>query len=1169
MRVVHEVTSNQKRILEGAHQFLAGLSRLPDLRNPHAKSCSVLLNEIMKQLPVYNNVGVVKATGNLACSAQLFETPDIFASHSYFKEALRTGAPAVGGYRMNGKSNLVYFYPLVGRSGTVQTVLFVEFGFDWFTSLFVESKLPQGSVLTLRDQSGAILARYPDAEKWVGKAASDAPIYKSILAQKGHGKAEAKGADGILRYYVFTPLGTGSGNTELIVSVGIPKEVLFADIQRTFLRDLTLLFLVGFLTVVGGLVIGEPLIRREVGDLVLATERLRTGDLRARIGPPYSKGELGHLAHAFDRMAEALQKHQIEIVTITQAIRESADFNAALEVALRQICEATGLIFGEAWIPRADGSALESSSARCTTAERLERFTARREAIMVRPGAGLLGRVWTSKSPQWNRDVSRQSDPPDPLASFAREADLKTALGVPIIAKDQVLAVLVFFMSESRGEDNRIVEIVSAVAAQLAWVAEHKRAEQQLRESERRFNAIFNQTYQFVGLLKTDGTLLEANSTALEYRDLEREDVVERPFWQTPWWDTSPGDQERLRFAVSEAAQGKFIRYEAHHRDSNGTVGTFDFSLKPIFDESGRVVFLIAEGRDISDRKRMEEELRCARDDLEKRVQERTADLAESNRALRAEIKEREKTTEELARRHQELLARHRISEIILRTRSLDAAFQEIVDEIGSRTPFPVVAIELYDAARDMMVFKALHGIPFPSDNGPLEIPAGRSLSGIVAHTGQPLVETHAREREHPDEILRQLNCQTFLCVPMKVGQRVVGVLSLASSEKTPVTEDFVLAITGFANHVASLIEHRRAESWLHSLIATTQDAIVSIDRDSRIVLFNSAAEKIFGYTQAEAQGQKVNLLMADPCVSEHDEYIARFERTHESRAIGRIRTVIGRRKNGDVFPIELSLTHIREDEEVPYAALIRDISEKKRLQDQLIENERLAAIGTTSAKLAHEIANPLNGMAMTAKLLERYLVRHGSVSDEKIHSALQTINNEIKRLRTLLEEFRSLYRRENYNFQPTFLSAVIKDVLALEAAEYTTRGIQVKQLCPEDLSPVMADKEKLMQALLNLCRNAAEAMPNGGKLTVRAHSSGDEAILEVEDTGTGIPDGIDILEPFATTKASGTGLGLVIVRQIVAAHKGMLAYASKPDKGAIFRLILPQYRPQIEAAAT
>jgi two-component system sensor kinase FixL len=197
-----------------------------------------------------------------------------------------------------------------------------------------------------------------------------------------------------------------------------------------------------------------------------------------------------------------------------------------------------------------------------------------------------------------------------------------------------------------------------------------------------------------------------------------------------------------------------------------------------------------------------------------------------------------------------------------------------------------------------------------------------------------------------------------------------------------------------------------------------------------------------------------VNLLMAEPYAGEHDGYIERYERTKEPRAIGRIRVVAARRKNGDVFPIELSVTEIHTDQEVHYAAFIRDISEKVRLQEQLLDNERLATIGATAAKLAHEIGNPLNSMSITLQLLQRRLRSYETVLD---------------------------------------------------------------------------DAEKLKQVVLNLCKNAVEAMPEGGRLTVCARCEAKQVCVEVADTGVGIPPGVNIFEPFVTTKAEGTGLGLSI----------------------------------------
>jgi signal transduction histidine kinase len=164
----------------------------------------------------------------------------------------------------------------------------------------------------------------------------------------------------------------------------------------------------------------------------------------------------------------------------------------------------------------------------------------------------------------------------------------------------------------------------------------------------------------------------------------------------------------------------------------------------------------------------------------------------------------------------------------------------------------------------------------------------------------------------------------------------------------------------------------------------------------------------------------------------------------------------------------------------------------------------------------------------------------------------------EISRLSSLVHEFSSLSRREKYNFRPVSLRAAVAEVLDFETTNYGALGIRVEKNFPQDLPPVRADIDKLKQAILNLVKNAAEAMPRGGMLTLHGRRSGEQAALEIIDTGLGIPDGVDIFEPFATTKSSGTGLGLVIVRQIVSAHGGSVTYSSERGKGTVFHLTLP-----------
>lgn len=178
-------------------------------------------------------------------------------------------------------------------------------------------------------------------------------------------------------------------------------------------------------------------------------------------------------------------------------------------------------------------------------------------------------------------------------------------------------------------------------------ITAYKAAESALRDSERRFRALFNQTFQFIGLLHPDGTLLEANQTALDFGQITAEDVLGKPFWQAPWWRHSVAAQNQLQRAIQQAAQGEFIRYEVDVAGADATIATIDFSIKPIVDETGHIILLIPEGRDITARKHAEAEIYRLNSELEQRVAQRTAELEAANRQNEALLRlEREARSE-------------------------------------------------------------------------------------------------------------------------------------------------------------------------------------------------------------------------------------------------------------------------------------------------------------------------------------------------------------------------------------------------------------------------------------------------------------------------------------------------------------------------------------------
>lgn len=343
----------------------------------------------------------------------------------------------------------------------------------------------------------------------------------------------------------------------------------------------------------------------------------------------------------------------------------------------------------------------------------------------------------------------------------------------------------------------------------------------------------------------------------------------------------------------------------------------------------------------------------------------------------------------------------------------------------------------------------------------------------------------------------------------------------------------------------------------LRDLIATTQDAVVFIDGGGRIMLFNPAAERVFGYEAGEVLGHKVNMLMASPFREEHDGYLARYEQTGDKRAIGRIRTVQGCRKNGEEFPIELSVTELSGRGRTRYAAFIRDISETVALQDQLVERERLAAVGSSAAMLAHEIANPLNNMHIQAEVMRRG-IRDDEALRERFGEDIDAIMAEIQRLARLLEEFRALSRRDRGGHALTLLGPLVHAVTRQLGALARSKGVTILPRVEDEVPGILGSADKLQQALVNLVKNSIEAALDGGSVELRLVRREDQVILKVVDSGTGIPGGFDVFEPFQTTKPEGTGLGLSIVKQIVLAHRGSIDWESAPGEGTTFTLIFP-----------
>jgi PAS domain S-box-containing protein len=562
-----------------------------------------------------------------------------------------------------------------------------------------------------------------------------------------------------------------------------------------------------------------------------------------------------------------------------------------------------------------------------------------------------------------------------------------------------------------------------------------------------------------------------------------------------------------------------------------------------------------------------EASLRRRRDELEIRVSERTVQLQVANEALRAEIFERKRVQQEMETRVRQQEAVTAIGARALSDTSLGNVYKEVCKTVTHT--LDVEFCKILEAQFDGKTLLLRAGSGWKEGLiGTAMVDAGlHSQAGYALQCNQSVVveDLAGEARFDPAALLLDHGVVSGLSVIIPGRERPFGVLGAHTSKRRKFKNEDVHFLESVAHILSAAIQRgtsesaiQKSEAWLRNLVATTQDAVVSIDRRGCVVLFNQSAERIFGYRAEEITGRKVNTLMAEPYAAEHDEYIERYERTGEAKAIGQIRTVTARRKDGMLFPIELSVTEIEIDENVHYAAFIRDISDKVKLQKQLVESEKLAAIGGTAAKIGHEIANPLNGIYLTLQLIEQRLSRQASV-DERVTGDVQRIKKEIGRLNQLVQEFRTLSRQQDYHFRPMNVAPLLNETLDLQQLVLEGRSIIINRHIADDLPGVPVDEDRMKQALLNLIKNAGEAMPNGGTLTVAVTASDGSVAIDIKDTGIGIAPGSDVFQPFFTTKKEGTGLGLIIVRQIILAHRGTIVYDSEPGAGTTFHITLPR----------